>query len=102
MAELMETVEDTMKKKIRIPEGFTKCNLPFGPIYPKKWTPKGTKMDSFDERGLNLPGTLIITEDGEQFLIGHINRSAGCCDDCKAFEPETKVIAYKKVWEGKQ
>lgn len=94
----------TMKKKISIPEGFTKCNLPFGPVYRTgRWTVSNDwHKDSFDKRGLNLPGTLIITEDGKQFLIGHINKFAGCCDDCKAFEPETKVIAYKKVWEEKK
>jgi len=42
---------------------------------------------------------LIITEDGEQYLIGHINQRAGLCDDCQAFEPTTKIFGYKQAWK---
>ena len=101
-------------------------NLPFGPIYDNKSIDKkfgilrNTKnkndqeklnndinelydgMDSFYKRKLNIPGTLIETEDGEQFLIGHINTIRGVCDDCTMFEPDTIVKRYKVVWIEKK
>ena len=86
-------------KKVVIPGGFVKCNLPFGPIYPKSWSKDMKEGDSFTERGLAIAGMLIITEDGEQYLIGHINQRAGLCDDCQAFEPTTKIFGYKQAWK---
>lgn len=54
--------------------------------------------DSFKERGLAQPGTLIDTEKGV-FLIGHINPNRGICDDCTEFDNETIVKRYKIVWK---
>ena len=58
------------------------------------WTMKG---DSFCERELHNPGTLVQTEDGI-FLIGDINQLAGVCDDCKAFGNDTIILRYKVIW----
>ena len=101
-------------------------NLPFGPIYDDKSIDKKMKilrntkikkdqdkiqkdidelydgMDSFYKRKLNIPGTLIETEDGDQVLIGHINTLLGVCDDCTMFEPDTIVKRYKVVWIEKK
>jgi hypothetical protein len=81
-----------------LPAGFTKCDLPFGPIYDKKTL---DRKDSFVDRGLNKAGTMVLMGDRETYLIGHINQLAGCCDDCKAFDPETRVLGYKMVVECK-
>jgi len=89
-----------MTKKVRIPEGFTKCGLPFGPIYGAS-SFKG--KDSFCERGLNKAGVLILVKGQKSpILIGHINKNGGVCDDCKAFGNEEIVVAYKAIWEEAQ
>jgi hypothetical protein len=90
------------KRSRKIPDGFTKCNLPFGPVYGPM-TPDGrnglTPSDSFVARRLNKAGTMVFMEDGKTYLVGHINRLAGVCDDCKAFENEARVLGYKVVVE---
>lgn len=54
---------------------------------------------SFCGRGLNVPGTLIEMADGTIHLMGTINCSRGCCDDCEAFEREAIVKRYKLVYD---
>ena len=80
-----------MKKLQKLPSDFIKCKLPYGPIYARNLEHK----DSFVERGLNKPGTLIFMEDGSTYLIGHINPMLGCCDDCTLFQKEAIVLGYK-------
>ncbi len=67
--------------------GWIKYGFPF-----YEWDKK-----SFYTDGLNKAGTLIETEEGE-FLIGHINREAGICDDCLEFPNGTIIKRYKIVW----
>ena len=87
------------RKSVRVPDGFEKCGLPFGPVYDDKTIePK----DSFVERGLNKAGTVVFMEDGEIYLIGNINRLAGTCDDCMAFEKETKVLGYMMLFKREE
>ena len=75
---------------------WIEINLPYGPIYTNCTL---EEEDSFCERKLNKPGTLIEIEDGSQYLIGHINVVAGVCDDCVEFERDMIVVRYKVVWE---
>jgi len=82
------------RKSVRVPDGFEKCGLPFGPVYDDKTS---DEKDSFYRRGLAKAGTMIFMEDGETYLIGHINQLAGTCDDCMAFEKEMKVLGYMKI-----
>lgn len=88
-----------MKKKttktIKMPEDFIPISIPYGPVYGANITAE----DSFEERKLNKPGTLIFTEKGETFLIGHINRLRGVCDDCTEFSGETIILGYKVIWQ---
>ena len=44
-------------------------NVPFGPV----WDEQGKTVTSFHSMGLNLPGTLLELENGQMYLIGHIN-----------------------------
>ena len=89
------------KKTMRIPEGFTKCGLPFGPIYNPISRSGLNEKDSFCGRGLNKAGVLILVK-GEKYpiLIGHINKLAGTCGDCTRFKREAIVIAYRVIWQG--
>lgn len=68
---------------------WIELNLPY-------WRPYD-EGESFEENGLNKPGTLIETEHGT-FLIGHINPLRGVCDDCTEFGNETFVKRYKIIW----
>ena len=70
---------------------WIEINLPFGPIWGNEWK----KKDSFSERKLNKPGVLVKMEDGKQYLIGHINKNRGICDDCVAFDNHDIVVKYK-------
>ncbi len=67
--------------------------------YREEWDETMNKQDtsSFMGQGLNKAGTLIETEKG-QYLIGHINKLGGVCDDCTQFEPDTVIKRYKVVW----
>jgi hypothetical protein len=78
-----------------MPDGFERCGLPFGPVYDKTLEPK----DSFTERGLAKAGTIVLMEDGKTYLIGHINRLGGTCDDCMAFDKEEKVLGYMMIFK---
>ena len=69
---------------------WIEINLPF-----EDW--KGN--DSFSCRGLNIPGVLIRMKDGEEYLIGHINKIRGVCDDCTEFGSDAIVAAYQFVWK---
>lgn len=77
---------------------WIECNLPWSG-YDEKFDP----VDSFEERGLNNPGTLVEIRESDgktyQFLIGDINTLRGVCDDCTAFEKEATVIRYKVLIE---
>lgn len=86
------------KKPIKIPEDFIPLNIPYGPIYGKK-SIFDEEEDSFSKRELNNPGTLILTENKETFLLGHINCLRGVCDDCTEFSNETIVLGYKVIWK---
>jgi hypothetical protein len=77
----------------KLPEGFVKCKLPYGPIYGHTLN----KKDSFCNRDLNKPGTLIYMEDGKTYLIGHINPLCGVCDDCVLFDRDSVVLGYKVI-----
>jgi len=74
---------------------WVELNLPFGPAYDEHLEYE----DSLDKRGLAKPGVLVECENGEQYLIGHINRHRGICDDCEAFGPYTIIKKYKVVWK---
>ena len=52
--------------------------------------------ESFEDKGLNKPGTLIETDKGI-FLIGHINPLMGVCNCCTAFDSNTIVKRYKVI-----
>ena len=61
-----------------------------------------SKYPSFIRLGLNKPGTLIevlIDNEPKQYLIGHINKIKGTCNDCTAFGDKTIVKRYKIIWE---
>jgi hypothetical protein len=51
-------------------------------------------LKSFCGRNLDQPGTIIELENGQMELIGSINRSAGICGDCKAFDEDSIVKRY--------
>ena len=60
------------------------------------------KKSCFCESVLNRPGVMIevqVTEDGEveiqRHVIGTINRRAGVCNDCRAFENDAIVLRAK-------
>lgn len=55
---------------------------------------------SWEKFGNADPGVLVEMEDGEQYLIGHMNRYAGVCDCCIKFDPDTIVRRYKVVWKN--
>ena len=77
-------------------------NLKFGPIYGNKWDSKTGHFfgkDTFYERKLNKPGTLIELKNGKQYLIGDINEYIGICDDCTAFDCDTIVKRYKIIYK---
>jgi hypothetical protein len=59
------------------------------------------EKNSFMAMGLNKPGTLIELEDGSIHLIGTINKYAGSCDDCTAFDTKSIVKRYAILinWE---
>jgi hypothetical protein len=82
-----------------VPDGFEKCGLPFGPVYDDK-TPD--EKDSFTKRGLAKVGTIVFMEDGENYLIGNINKMGGVCDDCMAFEKETRVLGYMILFKREE
>lgn len=60
------------------------------------------KQKSFCGRELNVPGTLVDIQQGDEvktYLIGDINTYAGVCDDCTGFDTRmARVIRYKVVW----
>jgi len=62
---------------------------------------KDGDQKSFCGRGLNKPGTLIETADGNQYLIGDINANAGVCDDCVEFGNDMIIVKYKIIYEKK-
>jgi hypothetical protein len=64
----------------------------------KKIFEEEINQNSFSGRGLNKAGTLIETEDGKQYLIGHINELSGICDDCREFENSTIIKRYAIVY----
>lgn len=78
--------------------GWELLNLPLGPLYDPDPDAVPYELDSAHKRGLLLAGTLLRVEGGEYVLVGHINRSGGVCDDCRAFSTETLVEAYRIVW----
>lgn len=72
------------------------CNLPWQDY---------EKRNSFTDRELNQPGTLIeVEEDGEKkiLLIGDINTLSGVCDDCREFPSSAIIIRYAIVWKNEQ
>jgi hypothetical protein len=74
---------------------WIECNLPWD---------KRNDVNSFVGMKLNKPGVLVevtLLDDDEkhQFLIGHINKNRGICDDCTAFDEFETVLRYKIVWE---
>jgi hypothetical protein len=52
------------------------------------------KEESFSQKELNNPGTLIQMENGDIHLIGSINALSGVCDDCCEFEKDAIVKRY--------
>lgn len=72
---------------------WIEINLPYGPVYGEDLEFK----DSFCQRKLNQPGTEIELENGEKYIIGNINKVAGVCDDCVAFEREDIVKRYRAL-----
>lgn len=91
-------MKKTKKKIIKMPEDFISLDIPYGPIYGHK-SIFDDEEDSFSKRELNKPGTLIFTEKGETFLLGHINCLRGVCDDCTEFNKETIILGYKVIWK---
>jgi len=73
--------------------------LPEAELSQKKWLKdiEDQKALSFMGQGLNIPGTLIDTCEG-QFLIGHINPYADCGGDEDMFDSNPIVKRYKIVW----
>jgi hypothetical protein len=63
------------------------------------------KESSFRKSDFHKPGVLIETKlsDGKtkKYLIGHINKNAGVCDDCMAFEPDDIVLRAKILIDEK-
>ena len=53
--------------------------------------------DSFTERELNEPGTLIDIGD-EQILIGDTNVMGGACGCCQVINDSVIIKRYKIVW----
>jgi hypothetical protein len=78
-------------------------NIPYGPLgtYESKVL-KFRDNDTFCKRELNNPGTLIKLSNGDEFLIGHINKNRGICDDCTEFNEWDIVEAYKIIWQPDQ
>ena len=62
------------------------------------WTEFGKNWNEFERAGLNKPGVLIETGDGETLLVGHVNTVLGPCGCCA--EPGHAVIVnrYRVVW----
>lgn len=56
--------------------------------------------DELKRKNLSLPGLMIESEDGDQFLVGHINELGGTCDDCRAISFETIIKRYCVIWQG--
>jgi hypothetical protein len=63
---------------------------------------KEEKYKSFSGRGLNQPGTLIELEDDTIHFIGTINELGGSCNDCTAFDSDTIIKRYSKVFDFKE
>lgn len=86
------------KKTAKLPKGFTRCNLPFGPIYGRWDGPFSTPVpkDSFSGRNLNQPGILIFTDTGETFLCGDFTNRCG--EMIADFGPTTRVVGYKSIF----
>lgn len=56
--------------------------------------------DELKEKNLSLPGLMIESEHGHQFLVGHINELGGTCDDCRAISFGTIIKRYRVIWQG--
>jgi len=53
--------------------------------------------ETFQEKGLAQPGIQIELDDGKRYLIGHINRNRGVCDDCTQFSGSDIVVRYRRL-----
>lgn len=72
---------------------WIEANIPIGETYSED----GEELDSLEKRGLLEAGVLIEFSDGEQYLIGHINRALGQCDCCNVSRNGI-IKRYKIVW----
>jgi hypothetical protein len=86
---------------------WIEVNIPFGPVYNEELTdgPDGLfpQLDSFEKRGLNVPGTLIELQDGRQYLIGDILSDRDSAGEWQtAFEARDIVKRYKVVFRHKK
>lgn len=56
------------------------------------------KKACFEKSELNRPGVLVEIKDNTgvtKYLIGHINKNRGVCDDCTAFDKDAIVLRAK-------
>ncbi len=69
----------------------------------KEWDEKQDQIKkdnpTFCGNNLNKAGTLIKLEDNRVFLIGHINRNCGVCDDCVGFSGNAVIKEYSVIYE---
>lgn len=74
---------------------WIKCDLPWSAY--GEVNGKFSKLDSFESRDLNKPGTQVEVN-GKLYLIGDINGMRGVCDDCTEFPDDAIVTRYRVVW----